>query len=110
MTTKLLGIIHLIAAISANSSRVAVLVSCGAMYVLSSTALKAGVFAMCPKSLNNTPLQIGASPAIVYLLSCTSESILSTTVSLVVCSSIAPLWSSTTCTEVALWVCFFPVT
>jgi hypothetical protein len=57
------GINLQIAAISANSSFVAVSVSVGAAYVPSNTAIDAGVLAVYPKSLSNVPLHMGASPA-----------------------------------------------
>ncbi len=65
-----LGIICLIAAISANSSFVALSESAGAWawYVPSRTALDAGVFATYPKLLNSFPLHMGASFASVYHL------------------------------------------
>ena len=70
-----------ILAISTKSSAVDLSDSGGIVYVPSRTALEAGVFARYPKSWNNSPLHIGASPARVYRLLCTSLKIPCSTVS-----------------------------
>jgi hypothetical protein len=67
--TESLKIIRLIAAISVNSSFVALSELVGTWYVPSRTALDAGVFATYPKLLNSFPLHMGASFASVYCLS-----------------------------------------
>ncbi len=90
-----LGVICLIAAISANSSFVALSELVGAWYVPSRTTLDAGVFATYPKSWNSFPLHMGASFASVYHLSRTSVNIVSSTASLVVDSETNPDCSST---------------
>jgi hypothetical protein len=109
MDTEFSGTIFQIAAISTNRSDVAVSVPTGAWHVLSSTALDAGVFAVYLNRLNNSPLQIGASPAKVYLFSWISENIVFSPASCDVLSNIAPP-SASTWIVVALHVRFFPVT
>ena len=107
--TEFSGIRRRVAAISAIRSLVALSVVVGASYVPSSTTLAALVFAWYPKSSNSSPLQMGASPASVYCFLCTSEKIVFSTVSCVVCSIMIPPFPSTWI-DVALLVLFFPVT
>jgi hypothetical protein len=73
-----------------NSSKVAASEFGGETYVPSDTAREAGVVTIQPKSSNSYPLQIGASPASIYLFLCISEKIVCSTVSCVVRSMIDP--------------------
>jgi hypothetical protein len=85
-----LGIIRLIATISSKSSLVEISEFGSAWFVLSRTALDAGVFATYPKLLKSLPLHMGASLASMYCLSWTSLNIASSTVSLDVDSKTNP--------------------